>query len=185
MNTATEKIVQKIAEVQARQAQNKVEQASNKDNSDKLGEEMARLTKELAESKKPKATHGDYGYSDRQETTHLVISDSAGALRWSDFTGGYYGKCVEVGDHASHFVCLGNIFDDLTALQEDVKEFEIKSDVGYRIGIKGEIKGNAIFIKQEHEGVKKHLVIDPDILPAFILNLRQMQSTLKRQESKK
>ena len=183
MNDKQSELVTKIAEVQAKQAQNKVEQESNLSNMRDLVYELAELAAELAEAKKPKMRHGDYGRSDRQDTTHLVISDSAGALRWSDFTGGYYEKRVEDGDHASHFIRSGNIFDDLAALQEDLTEFEMEASGadGRGIFIKAKSKN---FIKIGLVG-KGDYAYDLKELEEYSLNIRKVIATLKRNEATK
>jgi hypothetical protein len=163
-------IITKIAEVQAKQSQNKVEQASNKDNSDKLGEEMARLKKELAEAKKPKLKDGDYG-----ETGTCRWVRVAGKVYWLDST-----QKTPSDLRDSHFLedISGNLTDDLTALQEDVTEFEIKSEG--RLPVKGELKGSEVWMSQNYEKENKHIIIDKDLLDDFILNLQKMQATLKR-----
>lgn len=141
---------------------------------DNTAGEIAELEKAIAEEQKPKLRHGDYGLSDRQDSSHLVCADNAGALRWTNFTGGYDGKRVTEGDHISHFVHFGNIFDDLTALQEDVTGFDY-DNTGFRL------KGRDLQLKYHNNGRGQTWNID--LTPELVMQIRQMEATLKRREA--
>ena len=174
-------IVTKIAECQARLKQNEVEQSSNFANDTKLDMEIKRLKAELTEAKKPKLRHGQ-----------LVGS-------------GHYGPCIIIGNgrKAKGYDSLGNSIDpeikgvssfgvlcediykeldDLKAMQEEVTEFEQKCYNCNRDSIKFSIatQGRRFHLELGEES----MYINTDSIPAFILKLRQMQATLRRQGAK-
>ena len=133
--------------------------------------------KQIAEEKKPKLRHGDYGFSDRQDTTHLVIADNTGALRWTNFTGGYDGERVKKGDHARHFVRIGNIFDGLTVLSKPLTEFEMNGK-GYKLEVIAGEDNVRFTVNAGNSNLSTFIPLEN--FDELILNLRRIQATLKK-----
>ena len=150
-----------------------------------ISEKMARLEKvkrEIAEEAKPKLRHGDYGewFGPNKNSFILDLSEAT--------NNEYYGLWrVEDGDigtrighseaNFSKSTILGNIFDDLKALQEDVTEFEIDAGAN-QFATKASFFPNHVNIADEGGEV----AINYRNLSTFILKLRQMEATLKRRQ---
>jgi hypothetical protein len=131
------------------------------------------LETQIAEEAKPKLRDGDYG-----------INTASGS--WIRVKG----KVWWIGKHSqdtasslcdSLFIedLVGNIIDDLKALQETVTEFTLT--MGNTTPMKVDVSGSRICFKQ---GKDCHYVPKKN-LPALILGLQQMQSTHKREAAKK
>lgn len=158
MTDKVSKIVEKMGIVQAKQAQNKVEQASNKDNSDKLGEELHRLKAELEAAKKPELRHGDYGLvKDRGNMIRFVCRDNKS--RTIDQGGRNTFHCGD--NYLQPEDVLGNFIDDLKAIAEPLSEFETNclSSIDDRVSLsaindptRGEVFELIFYQKGERKG---------------------------------
>lgn len=184
MKNVIQDIVTEIAEKQIRLKQNEVEQKSNQDNADRLAEELAELTAKLADTKKPKLRHGDvrrwpcasksfYGglwsIADLSDSGDIKQVWIGGKTNQSIKAEGY----PNISDSVEMF----NIIDDLKALQENVTKFEVDDFGGESIKcwVSDDDDIRISFNKQ------CALFLKPDEFSAFILKLRQMEATLKRQ----
>jgi hypothetical protein len=142
------------------------------------------LKQQIAEEKKPKLRHGDYGLYVRNGDTYKFYVDKAGTLQFEVRQAGWSEYANQPLHETAKVIRQGNIFDDLKALQEDVTEFEIEGQP-----VKDGVSMEDLSVKTNPH----HLVIDQgddrvtlthDKVPAFILKLRQMEMTMKRKESK-
>ena len=138
---------------------------------DRVNLEITTLSKKLVEENKPELRHGDYGY-DKDGGFRIMISH--------DF------KLYTAGDGCLHdanlgcydlVVVLGNIFDDLESMQEDVEEFVICD----------EESDEPIYVQLVDAGSIKlslpsgsTIVVYKKEVEQFVLKLRQMEATLKR-----
>ena len=125
-----------------------------------------------AEAEEPKLRHGDYGLSLTGSHPRLYVYDNG--IRWANQS------YVEGHDCIPGNPILGNIFDDLKAMAEDLTEFEFnETDSAHKL--KGQLTDYTVILKdlQDNEGVN----IDLKDLSAFIRNLRIMEATLKRKKN--
>lgn len=130
----------------------------------------------LAEESKPKLRHGDYGTSEYGNCPRLYIRDKDG-MNWCSGEELKYGLTGNGTDNT----ILGNIFDDLTALQEDVESFEIKASFSQN-RIKVTYDKKHIRIADREEG--DYVPIAVENFSELVLKFRQMHATQMRQEAK-
>ena len=178
-------IAQQIAEVQARQAQNKTDRESIDDNGDKLALELERLKKELAEAGKPKLRHGEC-YHDGCNSM-VTISTIGGWMRlYDDGVEEVQSEddTLEIIE-AFGYKSTGFMFpavDDLKAIQEDVTEFEIgdfnKLDMTFKAH-----KSPDIALELVWPIHASNMYIKTEDFPAFELKVRQFGATLRRQSN--
>ena len=136
---------------------------------------IAEIEAELAEE--PKLRHGDYGY--RQGCTEpIIIMDSVNREERLCFRT----KAGGMGEYTSvrHGNCtlLGNIFDDLKAMEEDLTEFKMDNGTYASIEVQWHTNGQMLRLRDK-DGF---MLIKYRDVPAFILNLRRMEATLKKQK---
>lgn len=81
----------------------------------RLDAELANLPEEKKEE--PKLRHGDYGYSCKSGDRRIIIANEK-----STYHIGISGSLVGAEVNGFTKIILGNIFDDLAALREDVEE---------------------------------------------------------------
>lgn len=149
--------------------------------------EIESLKEQIAEEKKPKLRHGDYGLWDREaslssDNLTFIALEVGDKLHWlsKDNSNSTYKKDCGPVDYKNldDFVKLGNIFDDLKALQEDVTEFvshSTKTDRCIRFKLNRE---GALHVAIEKEGgVQAGLHLDISHITPL---LRQMEMTMKR-----
>ena len=166
-------LVTKIAEEQVRLKQNEVEQKSNESNADKIRERIAGLKAELAEAKKPRLTKdGDFSSRGKDDYFHIMLDGVIHNCYGGENPSGY--------DPATD-IFQGNIIDDLKAMQEDVTE-----DIEFKFKDKfGQVGRILMGCNTVHFRAFSGMILEQEDLDTFILKLRQMQATLKRQEAKK
>ncbi len=184
MTDKVSKIVEKIGIVQAKQAQNKVEQASNKDNSDKLGEELHRLKAELEAAKKPELRHGDiraFGIS--SEMGILDLSEPQHHVIWKN---GDKRNCASA-DKSELVSTISEVFDDLKALSESLTEFEIRNrdrdnDRSLKIELTdyGHVR---ISIKPDGGATGRQFTVSCRDLSDLSMAVRRLQHTLRSKKS--
>lgn len=173
-------IVTKIAEIQAKQAQNKVEQESNQANGNQLSMQLRGLKADLAEAKKPKLSRdGDYAVREKSDLIHIM----AGGDIFNNFNG--VNPC---GYDPKIDFYQGNIFDDLTALQEDVTKFEMKVE-------NTSVTSGKIIVGQTCDPTDLTFLHIPNRMnmlhmtlaefETFTMNCRKKLATLKRKEAMK
>jgi len=84
---------------------------------------IAELEQQIAEAKKPKLRHGDYGFGGNWATgpNAFIYTDQSRNAEERESEKAYYdNRMGQINvNHAKHPV-LGNIFDDLAAMAEDV-----------------------------------------------------------------
>ena len=170
-------IVTKIAENQARQKQNEIEQESNRANSNILSHQLEELKKELAESKKPKLRHGDYGYGsnwreDAIDAFVYTIQSGQGKAFYASGMG-------QIDTNQSKHPVLGNIFDDLTAMQEEVTEFETNCclENKHELSVTTSSTTNRTVFTTTN-GID--IYVELEDMPSLIRNLQCVMATLKR-----
>lgn len=170
-----DKAIQALAEAKAKVMANQADLNAVQANKDKLKAEVVELGKKIAEAKKPELRDGDYG-PDENGQMSIALARGGGEFF-------YYQRGVN-SNHPGYkpVTVLGNIFDDLKALQEDVTEFETV-DGSRQNEIEVDFTEKHLRIVDKDAG--GHLAITIENLPDFILKLRQIQATLKRNEAKK
>ena len=169
---------EKKAELQAKIEQNAVEAESIKDNGNELQGEMERLEKKIAEEKKPKLRTCDYGFD----------LDGNGFIKLRDafFYTAHGGRsCLSEREGFGVKTILGNLGDDLKAMQEDVEEGEWSNFVidtaGYCVSLRTQLKENAVWLySTDGKGVK----LEAKKLSALILDLQCKLATVKRKAAK-
>ena len=95
--------------------------------------EITELESHLAEAEKPKLKHGDYGHDEDGGDRFVVIEQSTLFGSPKAFYANQNGQ-VDVNESTVSRIRLGNIFDDLKALAEPLKEFEY-GDITGRISV--------------------------------------------------
>jgi len=160
-------IVQAIAEAQLRRNAITSDIESLTNNQNKADRDISRLKAELAEAKKPKLRHGDirtFGIS--KEIGIIDLSESQHHVIWRN---GDKRNCASA-DESELIGTLYEVFDDLKAIQEPLEEFSM----GW-FNFKWDEDGKLSLDCGSY--------IDPDDIAEFILNLRRMEATMKRNES--
>ena len=132
---------------------------------DKMMAEIDRLDKEIADSEVT-LRHGDYGVAEYGDSPRLYVEDED-EMKWCSSEGLEY----ELGSAGSGSLILGNIFDDLKAIQEPLKEFEIENTPYNEI--EANISSRDIYIYQA-----ENCMVVRDI-HTLIQNLRRMEATMK------
>ena len=146
----------------------------NKADQDKLAEEAARLAGELEKMEESELRHGDYGFSsNRQAAVHVTLHGSGKETAMCDV--GVLESLVSPLAHDPEVV-IGNIFDDLKALSEDMEEFKIENGSRAAVMCKMDKDGD-LRIQNDFPQL---IFILPKHIDAFILNLRRLQATAKR-----
>ena len=175
MNDKVSEIVEKIAENQARQKQNEIEQESNRANSNILSCQFDELKAALAEAKKLELRHGDYGQAYPTASFRIIAKKQHGE-----------GLTCVGEDRMTDYIpdgitILGNIFDDLKAVAEPLTGFEVEclSHVGDKISVSlVDNETRPVFeFKYYHKGKSQGNCFVK--IPDLILNLRRMQHTLR------
>ena len=134
----------------------------------------AEIEAEIEAEKKPKLRHGDYGMCvEAGKDRRIVINHEF--------------KLVTAGDGCLHDYeddrynpnpVLGNIFDDLEAMQEDVTQFKMENGGLCNLSANYTSIGNLLIKQTDGESI----VIHKAQIDTFILKLRQMEATLKRRQ---
>jgi hypothetical protein len=136
------------------------------------------LETQIADEAKPKLRHGDYGTCTNGLTFVISGNTHDAIANMSINTRETWGANSGTGLYNTATV-LGNIFDDLKALQENVTEFEYEN-TRFEIG-DDEMNANRIKMTT-HEGKKEWWLT---LSPALILGLQQMQATQQREAAAK
>ncbi len=132
---------------------------------------QASLEVSLAEAEKPKLRHGDYGYDiHNQPCAAMEVFETNGPRITGPSTVCSALCNISEGTVYKPKVILGNIFDDLTAIAEPLKEF--KTDVHlYRIERKG-FPDAPIYMAGNHHSIAE--------VKEHIRKLRRMVATAER-----
>jgi hypothetical protein len=175
MTDDIKELLKKQAETEVALAANKKDLASVQANRAEYEAEMAELEKKIEESKKPQPRLGDYGMCyrnrrwwvvlDAEDPKKVIVGVEREGVEIEEWNGGF-----------SEATCYGNIGDDLKAMQEDVTEFKVTYP-----------NDNAYMRAWFDDDMDVRLDIACDYLDAkrlseFILKLRQMEATLRRQK---
>ena len=120
------------------------------------------LKEKISETEKPKLRHGDYGHELHSGMPRIFLLHRSEGFIAANGQDAWSGP----SEADKNILRLGNILDDLTALREDLTEFEVCSE--------------PVYWNDDND-----LCIDAAYVPegdidAFILNLRRMQATRKR-----
>ena len=173
---------QKLAENKIKREQNAKDLAGAHAETAKLKEEMAEIESQLAEAKKPKLRHGDYGTLSGGGLYFFNDSHNCNPPSERPFGIGQAGGGQVNADEYGP-VILGNIFDDLKARQENVREFEIECDVDHevlKVNLSPEDYSSAVIISIDNVDVR----MEPDSFSEFALKVSQMEATIKREANK-
>ena len=130
------------------------------------------LRAELAEAKKPKLRHGDYGIGN--STMRIALWDE----RERKLTQGGCNTFPCGDSYLKPSSILGNIFDDLKALQEPLKEFEIDGS-GYKLTAKAQPNSDILLSIAGYGEDRISTFIPLKRIPKLILNLRRVERTMK------
>ncbi len=136
------------------------------------------------EAGKPELRHGDYGY-DNRGNVRLVVKKAFDAAEIIHGNDNYLYEGLPSCDITNR---LGNIFDDLAALQEDLTSFKIKSptEVGRYLMVsldKSPRKIATLDLYTQH-GHKDCMNLSEKSLKELILNLQRIRATLLRSKAK-
>jgi hypothetical protein len=130
-------------------------------------------------AKKPKLRHGDYGYNAGTPESAMAVRLLNGTM--TAMTAHGVISDLELPLMNEPKVVLGNIFDDLTALSEDVTEFEIADEDGDIIEVNASSRySGGVHLKAAQHGV----TLTAKKVRRLILKLQQVEATLKRGEKK-
>ena len=144
---------------------------------DAADKEIESLLAEIEAEKEPELRHGDYGISRIGFPGMVVRERHGGTLRTADSDYIFPNETVEENSFSPELL-LGNVFDDLNAMQEDVTEFGFdETRRAYRFNV--EDGRHCIWLK---DGLGAEIHIDKKDIPTFILKLRQMEATLERRQ---
>ena len=100
-------------------------------NKTKAVAKIKEIEAKLAAEQKPKLRHGDYGVFDDIKFTVTEVTETRASFLWQtchEWSTSLRLTCYQI----DKLVVLGNIFDDIKALQEDVTEFETVNRWGDR-----------------------------------------------------
>ena len=159
------------------------------------GFKIATLEQEIADAE-VKLRHGDYGYGGNWSCgpDNFVYTDQSITPLLESEKAYYADRGGQIHVNASKHHVLGNIFDDLKAIQgKNVTRFKV---VGGSLNASGEVKaghvcnsdGSSCYCNKKANDMVYINVngwLDIKALSGFILKLRQMQATLKRKEAGK
>ncbi len=149
-------------------------------------DEIERLEAERAEAQRPELRRGDYGFAERQqhEDGTFVVADQS-TLQGSPkaFYGDGAGQ-IDVNDCGRRHVRIGNIYDDLEKMAEDLDRFDM---AGSGCTSPSEIHAQ---LEDRNGGIASICTGGPwcwltlDELNELILNLRRLQATQERKNAK-
>jgi hypothetical protein len=133
---------------------------------DDIAESVCQLEDMLAEAEKskPKLRHGDYGYCGKPNIYNMYFVDGRPVRPFgiSDNGGQEF-----IDEPIHEFKAVGNIFDDLKALSEPLEEYETGAGMKVKLTNDGDLSFSCTYVVNRN-------------IPAFILNLRRMEATLKQ-----
>ena len=135
-------------------------------------------------AEKPKLRHWDYGVKEMLRFVVTGVDDTHATFTWR-------GTCDEkvwtskwlLSELSDGFVFLGNIFDDLAAMQEDVERFKIPA-AGEALAVDGrwwENEDGAVYLHVDQ--AKDRVSVPVSKVPSLILNLRRMYATHMRKQA--
>lgn len=124
--------------------------------------------------------HGDYGLNEYNNAGLIVKLDLQG-VKVADKDYVFESEGAK-GNAYRPTIILGNIFDDLAALSEPLREFKMKESFDPRYTIDGEFVNGKVNVRITAHGNTKTFRFTNQELHDFILNLRRMEVTLKGKE---
>ncbi len=134
---------------------------------DKAKRVIEKLEAELAEAEKPKLRHGDYGPATGSECRLVLKEYGKDELRTAGPA-----CCAATGEDQMPETVLGNIFADLKARQEALKQFEIGNGSFRTVQVALEVSG--LLKLRDKDGC---VVIKGTEIPRLILNLQRLVYT--------
>jgi hypothetical protein len=169
---------QKLAENKIKLGQNAKDLAGVQAETSKLKAEMAEIEAKLEEAKKPVLRHGDYGFGsnwDKQNIDAFIYTKQT-----TDNKTFYASGMGQVDTISSKHPVIGNLFDDLKAMQTEVTECEVSCERFGGDKITATICGDKVII--DHVAGDETWISLEDF-DKYVFELRQMQATLKRQQN--
>jgi hypothetical protein len=159
------------------------ELTAHRDHTNGRIEELEQL---IAEEQKPKLRHGDYGYFLSGARWLIIKRNEILEISGGCSASGMKASALPSYDRDGY---VGNIFDDLAAMQEDVTEFEVKSPshqtTGYLVHGRQSGDGNGFILEvTNYDGKYQSVRLDSPQMKKLALKLRQMEATLKRRAGK-
>ena len=135
------------------------------------------LDKEIAEEAKPELRNLDYGFLGGNGRLYIRTRDHKITV-WHD--GDKWHSCELDSPAIDDIDLIGNLDDDLQALQENVTEFKhVDADDD---SIEFEIEGKHISVisHDELDDISVCVTIKNQDFPGFALNVKKMEATMKR-----
>ena len=177
-------LIEKLAELKAKQQQNASDIEAVQANKDRLIAEMEALEAQIEAEKKPKLKNGQRFMSHSTGTCYVydALSDRAGVI---GATAGQINAQSHFGE--AGFTLLSDIFDDLKALQEDVTEFSLRNndrDNDRSLDVALTDDGHVKISIDPDGATGRNFTVSSRDLSEAILKLRQMEATLKRKQAK-
>ena len=167
-----------LEQLKIRIDQNGVELDAVDENRTKLFEERAAIEAKIAGEAKPKLRHLDYG-QDKDGQVRIVVRVLPAEGEAFTSAGSY---CL-TSDMIEPHVILGNLADDIKALQEPATAFEITDARGDKLIVTTNHSGELHFeIKSAGNFAGDCLAFGDKAKRELILKLHQMEATLKRQQ---
>ncbi len=151
---------------------------------DKRAASVQRLEAQLAEAEKPKLRHGDYGY-DKGGSPRMELVVGRNSKRQSSCPAGPDYVCtLDDEPDARHIETkLGNIFDDLDALSEPLKEFKVMDEQNERTVQFVGSPGNLYIELTATDGERVRNINIPS--SKAVLNLRRLLHTAEQEQNAK
>jgi len=153
---------------------------------DAADKEIESLLAEIEAEKEPVLRHGDYGISRIGFPGMVVRERHGGTLRTADSDYIFPNETVEENSFSPELL-LGNIFDDLKAMQEDVTEFEMEA-TGHEATCGAVTVGDAInprgliFLSIERNDEIKSTHLTDEEFEIFTKKCQSKLATLKRRK---
>jgi mRNA-degrading endonuclease RelE of RelBE toxin-antitoxin system len=191
-----DELKKELDKLNAKRKQSNVDIEALQENRNKLDARHSALEAKIADEAKPKLRHGDYGALTTLSGLHMAVY-----IDVSGENGAFADVAIFAEDVASvnrthmsqwdsyskvNFVKYGNIFDEITSLQEDVTEFKTKA-TGFNHNCGsirvGDADDGLIFMqfKSRCDGTC-HMTRDQ--FEEHIMSGRKKIATLKRNEAK-
>ena len=143
--------------------------------------EVDKIKAQIEAEKKPKLRHGDYGLYTCMGDKYRFYVDQCGTLRFVERQDGWCTNATQPLHESAKVVVLGNIFDDLKAMQEDVTEFTAERNEDGLL-IKSTGKGVSITVSEDAGWDSCTVCISRSQFDKLVTGVRQIQSTRRKNE---
>lgn len=182
MSTDLKNSIEEHKRIKAELKATRKDLASIQTNEASLIAKQKEVEEQLAEAKKPKTRSGDVVISPGGNKGVVVLDKGCLFVYWED---GVKTKANLPHRHKGN--PQYNIFDDLADMSENVTEFEMTDGDAIatrNINARIQMSGSAWVQFRDDKGQAKACLFNGGALSEFILKLRQMEATIKRQAAK-